>query len=71
MSSKKKFIPYGRQSIDSDDINSVIDTLKSDFLTQGPKLKNLKMQFLAIVEPSIQWLFQMQLQHFILQPLLY
>ena len=36
MSSKKKFIPYGRQSIDSDDIN-VIDTLKSDFLTQGPK----------------------------------
>jgi len=29
-------IPYGRQSIDDDDINNVIDVLKSDFLTQGP-----------------------------------
>ncbi len=42
MSSKKKFIPYGRQSIDSDDINSVIDTLKSDFLTQGPKIEEFE-----------------------------
>lgn len=31
-------IPYGRQSITQDDIDSVIDVLKSDFLTQGPKL---------------------------------
>jgi len=29
-------IPYGRQDITEDDINSVIDVLKSDFLTQGP-----------------------------------
>lgn len=29
-------IPYGRQSIDDEDINAVIDVLKSDFLTQGP-----------------------------------
>jgi UDP-4-amino-4,6-dideoxy-N-acetyl-beta-L-altrosamine transaminase len=29
-------IPYGRQSISDDDIQAVVDTLKSDFLTQGP-----------------------------------
>ena len=29
-------IPYGKQYIDDDDIQSVIETLKSDFLTQGP-----------------------------------
>ena len=29
-------IPYGRQSIDEDDINAVVDTLKSNWLTQGP-----------------------------------
>ena len=29
-------IPYGRQNICVDDIDAVIDVLKSDFLTQGP-----------------------------------
>lgn len=29
-------IPYGRQDISSDDIQSVIEVLNSDFLTQGP-----------------------------------
>ena len=29
-------IPYGRQEIIQDDIDAVIDVLKSDFLTQGP-----------------------------------
>ena len=31
-------IPYGKQDIDQGDIASVIDVLKSDFLTQGPKV---------------------------------
>ena len=30
-------IPYGRQDINQTDINSVVDVLQSDFLTQGPK----------------------------------
>ncbi|AXA33392.1 UDP-4-amino-4,6-dideoxy-N-acetyl-beta-L-altrosamine transaminase [Francisella adeliensis] len=30
------FIPYGRQNISEDDITAVVETLKSDFLTQGP-----------------------------------
>ena len=29
-------IPYGKQTIDEDDIQAVVDVLKSDFLTQGP-----------------------------------
>ena len=29
-------IPYGRQSISEEDIQAVVDTLKSEFLTQGP-----------------------------------
>jgi len=29
-------IPYGRQDISQEDIDSVLDVLKSDFLTQGP-----------------------------------
>lgn len=29
-------IPYGRQDISQEDINAVVDVLKSDFLTQGP-----------------------------------
>ena len=30
-------IPYGRQTIEGDDIQAVIEVLKSDFLTTGPK----------------------------------
>ena len=30
------YIPYGRQSISEEDIRAVIDTLRSDYLTQGP-----------------------------------
>ena len=31
-------IPYGRQDISEDDIDAVCEVLKSDFLTQGPKV---------------------------------
>lgn len=34
----KSMIPYGKQDINDDDINAVIDVLKSDFITQGPKV---------------------------------
>ena len=35
---KNSWIPYGRQSIDQDDINAVIEVLNSTNLTQGPKV---------------------------------
>lgn len=31
-------IPYGRQDIDDSDINAVVETLRSDWLTQGPRV---------------------------------
>ena len=35
-------IPYGKQDISSDDINAVIDVLRSDYLTQGPLVPNFE-----------------------------
>ena len=32
-------IPYGKQEITQDDIESVLETLKSEFITQGPKVE--------------------------------
>jgi len=38
-------IPYGRQNITEDDIQEVIKTLKSDYLTQGPKINEFEIEF--------------------------
>lgn len=35
-------IPYGRQDINQDDIQSVIDILHSEFITQGPAVTNFE-----------------------------
>ena len=40
-----KLIPYGRQSIGKEDIDAVVRTLKSDFLTQGPKVNEFENKF--------------------------
>jgi len=40
-----KIIPYGRQSIEQDDIEAVVNTLQSDFLTQGPKVLEFEKKF--------------------------
>ncbi len=38
-------IPYGRQSISDRDIEKVIDVLKSDYLTQGPRIASFEKAF--------------------------
>jgi UDP-4-amino-4,6-dideoxy-N-acetyl-beta-L-altrosamine transaminase len=38
-------IPYGRQDITEDDIAAVVDTLRSDFLTQGPQIDAFENAF--------------------------
>ncbi len=38
-------IPYGKQQITQEDIEAVISTLKSDFLTQGPKIAEFEKLF--------------------------
>lgn len=40
-------IPYGRQEITQADIDAVIETLKSDFLTQGPKVPAFEQKVAA------------------------
>ena len=38
-------IPYGRQNIDQNDIDAVVSTLQSDYLTQGPKVREFEVKF--------------------------
>lgn len=40
-----KPIPYGRQNITDDDIQAVIETLQSEYLTQGPKIIEFEKAF--------------------------
>lgn len=40
-----KFLPYGRQEITEADIEAVVKTLKSDFLTQGPAIETFEQAF--------------------------
>lgn len=37
-----KYIPYGRQCIEQDDIDAVLEVLQSDFLTTGPTVKEFE-----------------------------
>jgi UDP-4-amino-4,6-dideoxy-N-acetyl-beta-L-altrosamine transaminase len=46
---KNKIIPYGRQHIDQQDIDTVIETLTADFLTQGPKVGEFEKRFAQYV----------------------
>ncbi len=45
-----KPIPYGRQNIDQEDIDAVVETLTADYLTQGPKVKEFENAFSKYVE---------------------
>jgi perosamine synthetase len=42
---RKTLLPYGRQSIDEADIQAVVETLKSDWLTTGPKVVEFEEAF--------------------------
>lgn len=42
-------IPYGRQNITDEDIQAVVATLKSDFLTQGPKIQEFEKAFASYI----------------------
>lgn len=44
-----KKIPYGRQSIDQKDIDAVLSTLQSDYLTQGPMVGEFELKFAEYV----------------------
>jgi perosamine synthetase len=42
-------LPYGRQWIDDDDIDAVVEVLRSDWLTTGPKVAEFETEFARIV----------------------
>lgn len=42
---RPQMLPYGRQSIDEDDIAAVVDVLRSDWLTTGPKVAEFETAF--------------------------
>lgn len=46
---ENKPIPYGRQNITEEDIHAVVETLKSDYLTQGPKIQEFEEAFAGYV----------------------
>ena len=39
------YVPYGRQCIDEDDIQAVVDVLRSDMLTTGPLVPEFEREF--------------------------
>ncbi len=45
-----EFLPYGRHAIDDDDVAAVVEVLRSDFLTTGPKVEAFETAFAASVE---------------------
>jgi UDP-4-amino-4,6-dideoxy-N-acetyl-beta-L-altrosamine transaminase len=47
-----KVIPYGRQNITQEDINVVVSSLQSDYLTQGPKIVEFEKAFAEYVGSS-------------------
>ena len=46
---RTSFLPYGRQSVDEADIDSVVEVLRSDWLTTGPKVGEFEEAFAARV----------------------
>lgn len=43
----QRFLPYGRQTIDADDIEEVVAALRSDYLTTGPRVEAFETAFAA------------------------
>jgi perosamine synthetase len=46
---RKTLMPYGHQQIDDEDINAVIEALRSDWITTGPKVAEFEEAFAAYV----------------------
>ena len=42
---QNQFLPYGRQWLDDDDVAAVLEVLKSDWLTTGPKVSEFEEAF--------------------------
>ncbi len=46
---RQTMLPYGRQTIDEEDIQAFVDVLRSEWLTTGPKVEEFEVAFAARV----------------------
>jgi UDP-4-amino-4,6-dideoxy-N-acetyl-beta-L-altrosamine transaminase len=46
---RETFLPYARQTIEDDDVAAVVEALRSDWLTTGPKVEELERAFAEYV----------------------
>jgi perosamine synthetase len=49
---RKTLLPYGHQAIDEEDIQAVVEALRSDWITTGPKVPQFEEAFAAYVGAS-------------------
>ena len=54
---KNEYIPYGKQTITQEDIDSVVKVLKSDFLTQGPVIDQFENEISKFVKSKFSVAF--------------
>ena len=47
---RNSVLPYGRQWVDENDVNQVVETLRSDWLTTGPAVEEFERAFAPLVE---------------------
>ena len=51
---KKSFLPFALPDIDSNEIDEVVDTLKTGWLTSGPKVKTFESNFQKFIKGGVQ-----------------
>jgi UDP-4-amino-4,6-dideoxy-N-acetyl-beta-L-altrosamine transaminase len=47
---RETLLPYGRQAVDEDDIRAVVEVLRSDWLTTGPRVEEFESAFAQYVQ---------------------
>ena len=58
-------INYSRQNVNSKDVKSVVETLKSPWLTSGPKIEEFQKKYLKSLDQNIRYQPILQLVHYI------
>lgn len=52
---RRKFLPFHLPDIDQAEITEVVDTLRSGWLTTGPKVKRFEQEFAASIGASVRY----------------
>jgi dTDP-4-amino-4,6-dideoxygalactose transaminase len=52
---RSDFLPFARPTIDEEDVEEVVDVLRSGWLTSGPRIQKFEQEFSAEVGGSARW----------------